>query len=198
MDLTARYDAAAARWDADIARLGYLAAYRAMLRGQTLAAGPVLDIGTGTGAFARAWVAEGGSQGITLADPSRHMLDRAAASLRTRGITPECRCHALASLPPAPRWRAILAAHVIEHCPDAHTAVGALATALTPGGRLYLVVSRPHWCNWLIWLRFRHRWYSAAQIIAFAEAAGLTLHCVRRFPAGPPARTSLGYIFTKP
>ena len=90
----------------------------------------------------------------------------------------------------------ILAAHVIEHLADPAAGLARLAGWLAPGGSLLLVASRPHWCQWPIWLRWRHRWFAPDAVAAMADAAGLRLAALHRFPAGPASRTSLGYHLT--
>jgi hypothetical protein len=72
MDLVTKYNRAAPNWDAKIHQLGYFQAYSQFLAGQTVATGSVLDVGTGTGTFAQAWIARGGSAELTLLD--RHYL----------------------------------------------------------------------------------------------------------------------------
>jgi 2-polyprenyl-3-methyl-5-hydroxy-6-metoxy-1,4-benzoquinol methylase len=160
--------------------------------------GPVLDAGCGTGAFATSWLAAGGSTDLTLLDASAAMLTRATARLAALGTKATAIQTTLDRFAPAQPFQTILAAHVIEHCPDPGATFHHLAAWLQPGGRLILVISRPHWCNWLIWLRFHHRWFSATQVVQMARSAGLTHSLTHQFPSGPPSRTSLGYIFTKP
>lgn len=65
------------------------------------------------------------------------------------------------------RFPAVLAAHVVEHFTDPAEALRLLSACLSPAGRLYLVDLRPHWCNWLIWIRFRHRWFSPQTLRRF-------------------------------
>ncbi len=198
MDLALKYDRAAPSWDRKISRLGYHVAYAGFLRGRVTAVGRVLDVGAGTGAFALAWIAEGGSADLTLLDCSPAMLATARAGLEARGVMADLAFARLEDFDPGIRYAAILAAHAIEHCADPAWAVGRLASWLQPGGHLYLAVSRPHWCNWLIWLRFRHRWFSSGQVRAMARAAGLRHRHTCAFDRGPPSRTSLAYVFVRP
>lgn len=179
-------------------RLGYVQAYSQFLKDQTVATGPILDVGTGSGAFALAWIAQKGSTEMTLMDPSQAMLNSARTSLNTLGVSPKIAVSRVEEFEPPTLFSGILAAHVIEHCSNPNTAIQCFARWLKPGGHLYLVVSRPHWCNWLIWLRYRHRWFSAQNVSRMAQNAGLCLKQNHRFSSGPPSRTSLAYLFTKP
>lgn len=147
MDHTATYDRAAPTWDRSLASLGYHTAYQVFLDGRTLPDGPVLDIGAGTGAFSGAWLSAGGSAALTLLDPSPQMLARAASCCANHGARPEQVCTTLERFDPPHGFRTILAAHVIELCPCPETAMVRIADLLIPGGQLFLIVSRPHWCN---------------------------------------------------
>mgnify|MGYP000282299840 CR=1 FL=1 len=198
MDIAAKYDRAAARWDEKLSQLGYAHAYRQLLQPHTNASHPVLDVGTGTGGFASAWLSEGGSRDLTLLDLSSHMLAKARARLEGAGTIPRIVQSSLERFDPDTRFGTILVAHVIEHCADPADAFIRMASWLSPRGQLILVASKPHWCNWLIWLRYRHNWFDASQIAALAHNAGLTRTDTHDFTAGPPGRTSRGYIFTKP
>lgn len=197
METTAIYDSVAPFWDRKIGSLGYCAAYREFLKSAVLPAGRVLDAGTGTGAFACAWLAVGGSRELTLLDPSPSMLVRADSAVRACGAEPNIVGAVMEDHSPVTPYSVILAAHVIEHSTDPAPAFRRFSDWLGPQGRLVLVVSRPHWCNWLIWLRFRHRWYSEGDIASLGHRAGLRHVATHVFTQGPPSRTSLGYVFLK-
>jgi 2-polyprenyl-3-methyl-5-hydroxy-6-metoxy-1,4-benzoquinol methylase len=197
MELITKYNRAAPSWGSKMQKLGYVDAYSKFLNSQTLAHGPVLDAGTGTGAFAQAWVAQGGSTELSLLDPSNAMLDAAKANLRRQDVYPniiKSRIEEHKALSP---YSVVLAAHVIDHCDKPTAAFGNFYRWLEPRGKLYLVISRPHWCNWFIWLRYRHRWFNAADVLYMAQQAGFQHHQTYRFGSGPPSRTSLGYVFIK-
>ncbi len=198
MEHTATYDSAAPKWDRKTGRLGYFTAYSSLLEGRVLASGPVLDVGTGTAAFARTWLAHGGSRNLSILDPSSQMLARARDTLETMGVRAVSHHTSIEDFDPPHQYRAILAAHVIEHCISPAGAFERFADWLEPGGRVYLVVSKPHWCNWLIWLRFRHKWFSEGTLREMAYAAGLRHDLSHDFDTGPPARTSRAYVFHKP
>lgn len=198
--LTHRYDAASALWADKMRLLGYYDGYLGFLSHWTPKASDgghgsnVADIGAGTGAMAEAWVAvRGAPQTLTLLDPSAPMLDRAALALARREVAPVLRPEPLRAgvLPPQD---VLLAAHVIEHFDDPVAVLQDMASLLRPGGRLYLVVSKPHWCNAIIWLQWRHRTYRPATIRDLLEGAGYSLEAEYAFPSGPPSRTSHGYV----
>jgi demethylmenaquinone methyltransferase/2-methoxy-6-polyprenyl-1,4-benzoquinol methylase len=186
---------AAPRWGDKMRTLGYYDCYMGFLS----ASGPcatrdVIDVGAGTAAFSEAWVAiHGAPRELTLLEPSRAMLERGQAALQRRGIEPRLAPGLLGEidLPPADE---VLAAHVIEHCADPSTALRQMRDLLRPGGRMHLVVSKPHWCNAIIWLQWRHRTFHKAEILGLVRAAGLKVDRVHDFPAGPPSRTSRGVV----
>jgi ubiquinone/menaquinone biosynthesis C-methylase UbiE len=199
-DATRHYDRVAPRWGDKMRSLGYYDGYLGFLSAPSQRAGSgvrVTDIGAGTAAFAEAWVAvHGPPQSLTLLDPSRSMLERGDAALRRRGV--EARlvpaCLGETGLEPGD---VALAAHVLEHCPDPATALRQIRDLLTPGGRLYLVVSKPHWCNAIIWLQWRHRTFGKDEILALVDGAGFSVDGIHAFPSGPPSRTSRGIMATR-
>jgi 2-polyprenyl-3-methyl-5-hydroxy-6-metoxy-1,4-benzoquinol methylase len=197
MDMIAKYDTAAPEWEQKIHRLGYWGAYSGFLKDRTIHSGSVLDAGTGTGAFAQAWIVENGSKVLTLVDPSGVMLAKAQANLASLMVEPRTVKSQLEDFNPSSRFQTILAAHVIEHCDDPKAALRLFADWLQPDGNLFLVTSKPHWCNWLIWFRYRHRWFSENQIRQTACAVGLNHTLTHKFQVGPPSFTSLAYIFSK-
>lgn len=195
-----RYDDAAPRWGDKMRALGYYDAYLGFLTAQEEPYGAgahVVDIGAGTGAFAEAWVASRGRPGsLTLLDPSRKMLERAMVALRGRAVEPRP-LHGLLGERDLDPADVVLAAHVIEHCPDPLAALRAMRRAARPGGKLYLVVSKPHWCNAIIWLQWRHRTFRRDEILALVAEAGFRVDRTYAFPAGPPSRTSQGLVATR-
>jgi len=191
------YDAAAAGWQTGIAKLGFPEAYRDLMRhvphGNDRS---VLDVGTGSGAFADAWVAVHGTPAqLVLTDLSPAMLDVAAVRF------PEARCLCApvgAPVPDLPPQEVVLCAHVIEHLDDPEAALVWMGGLLRPGGTLVLALSRPHWCTALV----RWRWGNAAfdpetacQMLARAGFDHITAH---PFVAGPPSRVSCGYVARRP
>ena len=191
------YDAAATGWQDGIARLGFLDAYAGLMQVAPDAPHPrVMDVGTGTGAFAAAWVAaKGPPHSLTLLDLSPAMLEAAAARLRADHLIAAPVGAPLADLPPQD---VILCAHVIEHLDDPHAALTWLHRHLVPGGTLVLALSKPHWCTALV----RWRWGNAAyapgparQMLLHAGFDAITTH---PFPSGPPSRVSCGYVARRP
>lgn len=180
---------------------GYFDAYLGFVAAPGVAphgARRIVDVGAGTAALAEAWVAvHGTAADLTLLDPSAGMLARGQTALTARGAHATCVQGLLGSKLDGP-FDEVLAAHVIEHCPDPGEALAQMAALLRPGGRLRLIVSKPHWCNVIIWLQWRHRTFGAAEICALIEAAGLEVEMTYAFPVGPPSRTSRGLVARKP
>lgn len=196
--LTARYDRAAGRWGDKMRTLGYYDGYLGFLSSQVPRPDPggtLLDVGCGSGSFAEAWVAmHGTSSQVTLLDPSQPMLNRAALALNNRGVAPRCVSRTLEDFGETDGFDHILAAHVIEHCPDPKAALCDMRKLAKPGGRLWLVASKPHWCNAIIWFQWRHRTFQDAEISGLLAESGWHLRDSYIFPSGPPSRTSRGYL----
>ncbi len=198
MNTSSTYNIAAPTWAQKASRLGYTRAYAEFLTNRAQTTGAVLDVGTGTGTFATAWIDAGGSRNLTLLDPSKEMLAHAKTHLKKSGHSPAIVNATFEAFQNETTYDVILASHVLEHFNDPFSAMARFSKMLSSGGYIYLTVSKPHWCNWLIWLRFRHRWYHSIVISKMAESADLTVVHVHRFQSGPPSRTSIGYIFSKP
>ncbi|WP_299625746.1 methyltransferase domain-containing protein [uncultured Tateyamaria sp.] len=191
------YDRAASGWQDGIAQLGFLAAYDHLMAQVDLArpAQRVLDVGTGTGAFATAWTAHHGQpKHLTLMDISPAMLDIAAARLPYA----DTQANALGDKVQTPPQDVVLCAHVIEHLDDPSLALTWLFDRLTPGGTLVLAMSRPHWCTALVRWRWGNAAYTPTQATQMLRAAGLQDITPHRFPGGPPARVSCGYTARRP
>ena len=195
--LNARYDAASTVWADKMRVLGYYDAYLGFLShwpDRVGGAGRVADIGAGSGAMAEAWTAVNGvPAAMTLIDPSHGMLRTAEQALARRGVAAQMIAAPLTALMIEPQ-DVVLAAHVIEHFPDPVGALRDMGTLLRPGGRLWLTVSKPHWCNAIIWLQWKHRTYEAGAVRTMLASAGFTLEAGYAFPSGPPSRTSRGYV----
>lgn len=155
----------------------------------------LIDVGAGTAAFSEAWVAVNGAPSdLLLLDTSQAMLERGAAAIAQHGIKPrtaQCALENAAAHGPADE---VLAAHLIEHIPDADMAMDGLRNLTVPGGKLRLVVSKPHWCNAIVWLKWRHRSFTPEAMRALLARHGLKLEAEYAFPQGPPSRTSRGYV----
>ncbi|SEI63850.1 demethylmenaquinone methyltransferase / 2-methoxy-6-polyprenyl-1,4-benzoquinol methylase [Cribrihabitans marinus] len=197
----ARYDAAAPRWRDKMRALGYYDAYLGFLSApqETVRRDVrVVDVGAGTASFAEAWVAiHGPPRQTTLLEPSRAMLERGRAALQGRGVEPWLVQALLGDADLAP-FDVVLAAHVIEHCADPLVALRQMRDLLRPGGKLRLVVSKPHWCNAIIWWQWRHRTFQEGEIVTLIQKAGLEVESIYRFPSGPPSRTSRGIVASRP
>jgi len=195
-DLALRYDRAASGWASKIARLGYPEAYGCLAARAGLPArvDRVLDAGCGTGAFAQAIARHVEIGAVDLLDNSKEMRSEAQRRLALATV-PTGRAFAALqdeAVPPG-AYGIVLAGHLVEHLDDPAGAVSWLATRLAPGGTLLLAVSHPHWCTALIRLVWAHGAYRPGTVTAWARQAGLGVRVVR-FPAGPPRRTSMGYV----
>ncbi len=192
--LQAIYDAAATGWQDGISKLGFINAYAQLMRNAPSPATPpkVLDAGTGTGAFAQAWIdAHGTPATLTLTDISRAMLQVAATRLPatqvlTIGVGDE--------VPHVPPQDIVLCAHVIEHLDDPHAALTWLRDRLRPDGTLIMAISKPHWCTALVRWRWGNAAYTPDKAHAMLKAAGFTAISAHPFTSGPPSRVSYGYI----
>ncbi len=202
-DLQSRYDSAAGWWRDKIHELGYRAAYEDLVR-RALPSRPfpsVADVGTGTGDLAASYCKVSGIPAdLTLIDNSAAMLDQAKIAVEEvagSGMTVKALHAPLSELSPDEHFDLVLCAHLIEHCPDPAEAFCRMSKLIKPGGSALLVISRPHWCQWIIWLRWQHRWFSEEQVEQMANAAGLRVLERLSLASGPPSRTSRGYLLRK-
>lgn len=196
-DLVRKYDRAAPRWTDRIRRLGYPDAYAGFLafHRPEQPVQHLCDIGTGTAAFAEAWLRINGQPAtLSLVDPSAVMLACSAARMAEIGAQVQCHAVALGDWHPERSADAMLCAHLLEHLPDPVDGLRRLRRLIRPGGRLWIVVSRPHWCNRVIRLRWRHRSFEMSEMHNLLIKGGFRLDATYAFPSGPPSRTSLGYV----
>lgn len=197
MDIIKKYEKAAKSWNQKVNKLGYSSAYNELFNGRVSQHGRVLDVGTGTGTFAISWVVRGGSKDLTLLDPSLRMLQQAKDNFAKYSLIPDIVESKLENFRDYEKFDVVLASHIIEHFQEPLEALYILAELVRPGGQLFLNVSKPHWCNWIIWMRYRHRWYSPKKVEVMAHQVGLSINRVHKYQTGPPSRTSIGYILTK-
>ncbi|SDW73979.1 Methyltransferase domain-containing protein [Ruegeria halocynthiae] len=190
-----KYDAAAPGWADKMRLLGYFDAYLGFL-----SADPVvhhgqnaLDVGCGTGAFAEARAVVQPNGSVTLLEPSEKMLHQAKSALARRGVDAVIEQSRLEDFSAGFPYDCILAAHVLEHCPKPVDALRRMRELATPGTDLWLVVSKPHWCNAIIWFQWRHRTYRPEVVADMLARSGWDLRTEHSFPTGPPSRTSRGY-----
>ena len=190
-----KYDAAAPGWADKMRLLGYFDAYLGFLSADPAAnlGDNALDVGCGTGAFAEARAVVQPHGSVTLLEPSENMLFRAKGALARRGIDAVIARNWLSEFKAVQPYDCILAAHVLEHCTDPVDALRQMRELAAPGARLWLVVSKPHWCNAIIWLQWRHRTYRPDVVAKMLAQSGWGLEAEHGFPTGPPSRTSRGY-----
>ncbi len=193
--LDQKYDQAAPGWADKMRLLGYFDAYLGFLSSdlQVGLGKNALDIGCGTGAFAEARAVVQPDGQITLLEPSARMLQLARSALQRRGSDPVPVQSRLEEFQPDAPFDCLLAAHVLEHCLDPVAALRRMRELVEPGTSLWLVVSKPHWCNAIIWFQWRHRTYRPEVVADFLAHAGWDLQAQHSFPTGPPSRTSRGY-----
>lgn len=196
--LAQKYDTAAVSWRDKMRALGYYDGYLGFLsepEHRPVPDAKVIDVGAGTAAFAEAWVAVNGAPAdLLLVDLSGAMLERGRTLLKRRGIEARTRVAALGPALETGPADEVLAAHLIEHIPDTLAALRDLRALLKPGGRLRLVVSKPHWCNAIIWLQWRHRTFGLEEMRGLLADAGFEIDGEYSFPSGPPSRTSRGFV----
>ncbi len=193
--LDQKYDQAAPGWADKMRLLGYFDAYLGFLSSdpQVELGRNALDIGCGTGAFAEARAVIRREGHVTLLEPSARMLQLAGSALQRRGGNAETVQSRLEEFHPASRFDCLLAAHVLEHCVDPTDALRRMRDLAEPGATLWLVVSKPHWCNVIIWFQWRHRTYRPDIVAEMLARSGWDLQAEHGFPTGPPSRTSRGY-----
>ncbi len=190
-----KYDRAAPGWADKMRLLGYFDAYLGFLSSDPLVdlGHNALDIGCGTGAFAEARAVIRPEGQIALLEPSARMLDLAQSALQRRGSNASPIQSRLEEFQPEVRFDCLLAAHVLEHCADPVAALRQMRELVEPGSTLWLVVSKPHWCNAIIWFQWRHRTYRSEAVADILARSGWDLQSEHNFPTGPPSRTSRGY-----
>ncbi|MBV9139555.1 MAG: class I SAM-dependent methyltransferase [Pseudonocardiales bacterium] len=99
----------------------------------------VVDVGCGTGLYARRLVERTGS--VVCVDPSAGMLDQIPDDPRLVVVRASAEDLASGSvLLPEGRFEAILVKEAIHHVTDRGAVIGGLATLLAPGGRLLIVM----------------------------------------------------------
>jgi ubiquinone/menaquinone biosynthesis C-methylase UbiE len=171
MDDTKTYfDAVAGRWE-DMRRQFFgEGVRRAAIDAAQIAPGSVVvDVGTGTGFLADAALDAGAR--VIAVDASAGMLDQVRRRLSGRSI--EVREGDVEALPvDSGEADAVLANMVLHHAPDPARAIGEMARALKPGGRLVITDADTHTHEWLRieqhdrWLGFERddvaRWFREA------------------------------------
>ncbi|MEX0308534.1 MAG: class I SAM-dependent methyltransferase [Ruegeria sp.] len=190
-----KYDQVAPGWADKMRLLGYFDAYLGFLSSgpQAELGSNVLDIGCGTGAFAEARAIIRPEGQVVLLEPSARMLQLAQSALQRRGLDTELVQSRLEEFQPSSKFDCLLAAHVLEHCVDPIAALRRMRELAEPGATIWLVVSKPHWCNAIIWLQWRHRSFRPAAVADMLARSGWELQAEHSFPTGPPSRTSRGY-----
>ncbi len=199
--LTARYAQAARNWHSGIVRLGYPEAYLRLLAARKARAKDhVLDVGTGSGLFSEIWHRSNGPPAsLTLLDPCRPMLSDACARMAELGASFDAIESGIGTEAiPSESADVVLCAHVLEHLDDPLEGLSWVRSRLVPGGTAFLAVSRPHWCTALLRWRWGHRAYGPEVMFELLNRAGFSEIELVPFVAGPPSRTSMGYVANRP
>lgn len=203
-DLNALYARFAKKWHNAILRLGFMNAYQLLTRfdqeRRIRPANVVLDVGTGTGALAKAFVENRPDvTSLSLLDASPEMLQEACLNLADIA----CEVHLIPDLIGTPQIKGstidtLLCAHVIEHTPTPLESLRWFFKVLRPNGTLLLSVSKPHWCTAIVRWRWGHKAYPPEQTCAMLAEAGFTDVEMITYPSGPPSRVSCGFWARKP
>jgi len=136
-------------WTTDPLRM-QAASYRvALLRSHT-AVGHLIEIGSGTGAFATA--AQKAGFDVSAIEMSERCCRYLSERAGVRAICSDRPLKALASLPPA---RVVALWHVLEHLPDPVEVIARAAEKLEPGGVLAIAVPNPRSLQFRL---LRERW----------------------------------------
>lgn len=99
----------------------------------------VLDVGCGTGLYARRLAERSGS--VVCVDPSERMLEQIPDDPRLVAVRASAEDLMVGSpLLPVDRFEAILVKEAIHHVTDRATVIGQVAGLLVPGGRLLVVM----------------------------------------------------------
>ncbi len=205
--LTELYSRFSERWQAGIENLGFPAAYRHLIsrfktrQAATGAMQPhrILDIGTGSGAMAVAFLDQHPLiHEVALLDSCKEMLPLAEQNLARFAVPTTCHLSSAEAPLPGPPHDIALAAHVIEHTDHPLATLGRIYDALAPGGTAILSVSKPHWCTAIVRWRWGHRAFRPEDVTEMLRQAGFTRIEIIAYPSGPPARVSAGYIATRP
>ncbi|MGD1853356.1 MAG: class I SAM-dependent methyltransferase [Leptolyngbyaceae cyanobacterium] len=190
--LRMRYDASAHQWQDNLTRLGQLHDYQLLFNSQPVRSylshlnqmSKILDCGLGTGAFSLALLDSIDQPAcISGIDISSPMLTRAQQILETRCTTLDLIRGDIRSLPfDNASFDAVIFAHVLEHMTDPVETLREMARVLKPGAPLISSVTRKGLGQVLMSLRWQNRGYTANQLDAFLQAAGL--EAVRSFDYG--------------
>ncbi|WP_299045784.1 methyltransferase domain-containing protein [uncultured Tateyamaria sp.] len=180
-DTVSQYDDAATWWQATTERLVVPSVESALV-----------DIGTDSGDRADAYCAVyGPAKSLAFVDSTPTMPDVAARTPETAGAGHVCTVQAsFSDIPSDAACLTVRCAHDIEHLDDPQSAISNPACLIAPRGRLLLFISRRHWCQWFVRIRWRHCWYVKAAVRHMAEAAGRSCDAVMIAASGSMSRTT--------
>lgn len=207
-ELSRRYDRMAPRWGRLVGRLGYDRAYRELFAtffdehaiDPATAALKVLDCGVGTGSYSRAFAdASPVRVSIDAIDISSEMVSAASKRFAEKNIDARVQCADIQQLPFADQtFDVVLAAHVLEHLPNAVAALEEIRRVLKPGGWLITSITRSSMLGTYVQAKWRTHGVSASTGRAWLAQAGFAPTGLGREPKGTYSRTSLTYLGQKP
>lgn len=176
-ELTQRYDESAPGWQGTVERLGFPAAYDALLHQVVGDEMPsrVLDCGVGTGALSEALTRVARAPfALTAVDLSPRMLEQAKQVLQGTNADVTLRQADAAALPYADNtFDLVMTAHMLEHLADPTVALREMVRVLKPGGRLIACLTRRTWLGMMIHLKWRTHRVTPAQAEQLLKEAGL-------------------------
>ncbi|MDC0737054.1 methyltransferase domain-containing protein [Cognatishimia sp. SS12] len=207
--LSTQYDALSHKWARKIDRLGFGAAYAALI--QSVAAQPryalttpkphVVDIGIGTGALAGAFCQYHHTPvHLTGVDISPAMLGQAQRNLDALGVHATVIEGSLLALPLADEsCDVVLLGHVLEHMLNPHLGMAEIARVLRPGGLVISAITRPTALGAVIQLLWRTQRISESRAKALFTQGGLIdISAIPLASARLAHQLSMGYAARKP
>ncbi len=203
--LARAYSNVANSWHNSICKLGFMDAYEAMVENIDLDhlhrnrddsnALRVLDAGCGTGGFSLALSTHTLAFSLDLMDLSSEMLDQAAALIKQEGVVARTIVGDIASYDfDGPKYDLILCAHLIEHVDDVGKVLRSMSKLLSSDGQIVFVVSKPHWCTYLLRLKWGYRAFAPQEFLQLLQKNGFENVEQHSFSDGPPSRLSMGYV----
>lgn len=207
-ELARRYDRMAPRWGRLVARLGYQRAYHRLfsalfaqhLNPQRDSPIDVLDCGVGTGSYASA-LHDAAPVPVNLSaiDLSPAMVKAAEQHFLMRDIEADVRCGNIEVLPFADRsFDVIIAAHVLEHLPDATIALKEMHRVLRPGGWLVASMTRRSLLGTYVQTKWRTHCVTEGTSVKWLSAAGFEIKPTNIEIGGAYSRTSMTCVGQKP
>ncbi|MBC8163846.1 MAG: class I SAM-dependent methyltransferase [Roseiflexaceae bacterium] len=206
--LIQRYDRAAPRWHAMLARLGYLRAYADLFERLVAehrlsafgSAARILDCGLGTGALSLALAETVGPRfQLDGVDIASGMLAEARRHFQAAGISATLHQRSIQQLPFADNtFDAVMCAHVLEHVSDPATTLNEFMRVLRPGAPLLLIVTRPGLATARLRINWQATAYAPGVALALLDEAGFHERQLIPLSRGLPRCWSCAFLSYKP